>query len=285
MPQFTARSAIAAMGHDLGPDILRRCMALYAELQNGRAAGERCVPELAYGEDPRHRLDLYLPARSGPAPVLLFVHGGGFVRGDKRAPDNPFNAHVGRYAAERGFVGAVMNYRLAPSHRWPAGGDDVGRAIDWLVEHAATHGGDPTRIVACGTSAGAVHVATYLRQRGRATPLRGAILLSGLYGETPLAAQDRAYLGEDATAAVATATGADVAALRLPLLVACAEFDPPRFHAEMLALWRRIYETRGHLPRGGVVSGHNHYTMPMHLGAEDSTLGAEIESFIRDVTA
>ena len=194
------RAAIASLGSELGPAVLQRCQALFADEQARLATGlEPAARDLAYGSHPRHRLDLYA-AHSGQtvasAPVLVWVHGGGFVRGDKRSPDDPFNAHVGRWAARQGFVGVVMNYRLAPESTWPSGGEDVGAVVDWLKANVARHGGDPDRLVLVGTSAGSVHVSTFLQRRPGNRQVRGAVLLSGLYGATPLEATDRRYFGE-----------------------------------------------------------------------------------------
>jgi acetyl esterase/lipase len=215
------------------------------------------------------------------APVLVFVHGGGFLRGEKSSPDHPFSAHVGRWAARQGMLGVVINYRLAPDHVFPAGGEDVGAVTDWLRANAARHGGDPERIVLVGTSAGAVHIATHLALRG-AGGLAGAVLLSGLYGATPIEAQDSHYVKPEHLEAWGQLIE-KVAAADLPLLVACAEFDPPRFQAETLALLQRRLEVRGAMPRSHFASGHNHYSIAVHLGSSrDSRLADEILSFVAD---
>ena len=241
------------------------------------------MADLAYGPEPRQRLDLYRPAGVGPAPVLLWVHGGGFVRGEKHSPTHPYNAHIGRFAARHGLLGAVMNYRLAPGHVYPAGGEDVGLAINWLRREARQYGGDPEAIVAAGTSAGAVHIATHLQLRAGHELLRGAALLSGLYGATPLDPSDLKYFGADTAAHPGRAALDALVATRVPLFVACAEFDPPRFQAETLALLQRYLDMRGHLPRTWLAGGHNHYSMAMHLGGRDQRLANELLSFITEV--
>ena len=138
-------AAIAQFGSALGPQVLAASRALYADVQQPLLDAQPAIArDCAYGPHPRHRLDLY---RTGEAsalrPVVLFVHGGGFVQGDKSADGWP-NAAVGRWAAGQGWLGAVMNYRLAPDHGWPAGGEDVlamGRpdnfALDFLPQAAA----------------------------------------------------------------------------------------------------------------------------------------------------
>lgn len=278
------RQTIAALGSELGPDVLDQCRALFDAEQTALA---RAVPvshaDLAYGPHERHRLDLYRPRKSDPAPIIIFVHGGGFLKGDKGGADAWTNANVGRMAAEAGFVGAVINYRLAPEHVWPAGAEDVASVVGWLKENAAQYDGDPARIVLMGTSAGAVHVAGYLRLAGD-TDVRGAILLSGLYGYTPLDERDTLYYGDPISYPDRMPMEA-VASTDLPLLIACAEFDPPRFQAEFLGLMQDRLARHGTMPRGYIHSGHNHYSMAMHLGTPDRRLADEICAFAREHTA
>ncbi len=278
------RDAIAALGTDLGPDILGQCRALFDAEQVALAA---VVPvsqaDIAYGPDIRHRLDLYAPPGNAPAPILVFVHGGGFLKGDKGSADAWPNANVGRMAAQAGFLGVVINYRLAPDHGWPAGAEDVAAVVGWLKDNAAAHGGDADRIVLMGTSAGAVHVAGYLKLAG-SDAVRAAVLLSGLYGYTPLDQRDTLYYGDPALYPERMPLEA-VAATKRPLLIACAEFDPPRFQAEFLALLQDRLARHGAMPRAFIQSGHNHYSMAMHLGTADRRLADEICAFVRETTA
>jgi triacylglycerol lipase len=287
MQDPSIRAAIAALGTALGPAVLAQCMALFRDELSApaEATTHRVLRDVAYGAHVRQRLDLYRHDTEAAtrAPVFVWVHGGGFVRGEKHSPEHPFNAHVGYWAARQGWLGAVMNYRLAPEHRWPSGGEDVGAVVDWLRAQAAQHGGDPQRIVLAGTSAGSVHIATCLQRRGADLPVRGAVLLSGLYGATALEGQDAAYYG-DASLRPEQVVLEAVATSRLPLLVACAEFDPARFQAETLALLQRVLVARDRAPRSHFASGHNHYTLAMHLGTADTRLADEIVSFVHDVT-
>lgn len=277
--------AIASLGTRLGPDVLASCMSLYRGMHSG--VREPDDADCEYGSHPRQRLDVYRPNSSAvaAAPVFVWVHGGGFVRGEKRSTENPFNAHVGHFAARNGWVGVVMNYRLAPDFGWPAGGEDVGAVVDWLKENAAAHGGDPNNIFLAGTSAGAVHVATHLQLRGSSHGVRAAVLMSGLYGSTPLESTDRLYYGNDETLHAARFPLNAVVESELPLLVACAEFDPSRFQAEWLRLLSELLRKQGQLPRDHFASGHNHYTMAMHLGTADTRLSDEIVQFVREHTA
>jgi acetyl esterase/lipase len=287
MQDPSIRAAVAALGTELSPAVMQRCMALFrGELLEQARAPRRVERDVAYGMHARQRLDLYVPDDVGAGdgvPIFVWVHGGGFVRGEKSSPDHPFNAHVGRWAAREGWLGVVINYRLAPESRWPSGGEDVAAVVEWLREHGAARGGDPGRIVLAGTSAGSVHIATCLHQPGADRPVRGAVLLSGLYGSTPLERQDPVYYGAAELRPDQVSLHA-VAGNTVPLFVACAEFDPPRFQAETLALLERVLAVRGRAPRSHFASGHNHYTLAMHLGTADTRLADEIVSFVRDVT-
>ncbi len=278
------RHAIAALGNDLGPSVLEQCRALFDAEQAALAQAEPVTQaNVAYGSDARHRLDLYRLSSGENLPILVFVHGGGFLKGDKGDADDWPNANVGRMAAQAGFLGVVINYRLAPDHVWPAGAQDVAGVVAWLKDHAAHQGGDPARIVLMGTSAGAVHVAAYLKLAGSGD-VRAAILLSGLYGYTPLDSRDCLYYGDPALYPDRMPMEA-VASTDLPLLLACAEFDPPRFQAEFVSLMQDRLGRHGTMPHGTILSGHNHYSMALHLGTADRRLADEICAFVRDHTA
>lgn len=279
------RSMIEQMGTSLGPDILVRCKDVYDEEQ--KLLAEQVGPsatDVAYGPHARHRLDIFTPEGAGPFPILVFVHGGGFLKGDKGGDNDWTNANVGRMVARDGLLGIVINYRLAPDNLWPSGSEDVALAVDWLKANAANHMGDPARIILMGTSAGAVHVSGYLKLRPDAErEICGAVLMSCLYGYTPLEERDTLYYGEVEHYSGRMPLEA-VASTTLPLLVACAEFDPPRFQAEFLGLMQDRLQRHGLMPRSHIASGHNHYSMAMHLGTSDTRLADEITDFVQEVT-
>ncbi len=110
------------------------------------------------------KLDLYLPPplTAAPAPVAVYVHGGGWQEGDKNWIDRVLPAD--RLVA-RGYVVAALNYRLAPRHTWPAQIEDAKCAIRYLRAHAATYHLDPDRIGVWGESAGG-HLAALLGLAG-----------------------------------------------------------------------------------------------------------------------
>jgi acetyl esterase/lipase len=137
----------------------------------------------------RHRLDVYRPRGKGPFPVLVFLHGGGWMIGKK---DNYLGLYgygtIARCLAERGLVVVLPNYRLSPAVRHPAHIEDVARAFAWACRNARRYGGDPRRVFVGGHSAGghlAALLATdprYLRKVGLGPQaVRAVVALSGVY--------------------------------------------------------------------------------------------------------
>jgi acetyl esterase/lipase len=113
----------------------------------------------------RQLLDVFAPALSGKAdptrryPVVLFVHGGTWMVGDK---DHGGRIRaVGRSLARQGYVAVLINYRLSPGVKHPEHVKDVARAFAWVRKNVADYGGDPDRIVLAGHSAGG-HLVTLL---------------------------------------------------------------------------------------------------------------------------
>jgi acetyl esterase/lipase len=109
------------------------------------------VKNAVYGPLPRQRLDVWRMSTTPlHAPVVLYVHGGSWIMGDKREQGRPMLHEFVR----RGWIAVVPNYRLAPRHPWPAQIQDVTRALGWVKKNIATYGGDPERVVVSGGSAG-----------------------------------------------------------------------------------------------------------------------------------
>lgn len=109
------------------------------------------VRDIAYGPDPKQRLDVYRPAAPGEGrPVMVYVHGGGWVSGKKEQQGLPLMHELVR----AGWVCVAPDYRLAPQHRYPAQHDDVRATLHWVHDRVAEHGGDPSFVVVSGGSAG-----------------------------------------------------------------------------------------------------------------------------------
>ena len=150
---LTRRMAIAALAAGLGRQALAGQSAPLAATPGAAATPPEAAPDLvdlAYSDrSPRNLLDLRRPPGSGPCPVFLDIHGGGFLTGDKRQLRAP------AAVVAQGIAVARMNYRLSDQARWPAQQEDVLTAIDWLRAHATGLGLRADRIAVGGHSAGA----------------------------------------------------------------------------------------------------------------------------------
>ena len=145
--------------------------------------------DVAFGPDPRQRLDIYLP-RGGASrrPVVFFIYGGSWSSGAKGT-----YGFVGEAFAGRGYVTVIADYRLVPEVRFPTFIEDGARALAFVRGSIGRYGGDPGRIFLAGHSAGAYNAMMlaldprYLARAGvpRST-IRAAAGLSGPYDFLPL---------------------------------------------------------------------------------------------------
>ncbi|MBO9580035.1 MAG: alpha/beta hydrolase [Sphingobium sp.] len=276
------RHKLAALGVELSMDLFAVTNALFAELQPPLPEGLRVTRDHAYGPDERQRLDVFAMRGLEKAPVLVFVPGGGFVRGDKRSPTPPFYDNIGGFAARNGMIGVTMNYRLAPAHRWPAGTDDMALAVDWLRANIAQFGGDPERIYLAGTSAGAVHVGSYVALRD--ARIAGAVMISGGYDMSSIDHNDGhlAYYGDDPEIDRKASTTQGLIASDVPCLFTICEFDPAQFQKQAASLCEAWARAKGVFPRMLWLRGHNHQSSTVSIGSSEDSLGPEILRFIAD---
>jgi len=118
-----------------------------------RREGVKVHRDLSYGDHgKRNLLDVYQPEepREGGFPVLLQVHGGGWMIGEKQQQALPLMYHL----AQRGWLCVACNYRLSPKETFPAHIIDVKKTIAWIRQHAADYGGNPDFLAITGGSAG-----------------------------------------------------------------------------------------------------------------------------------
>jgi acetyl esterase/lipase len=279
---------IRALGDQIVPAAIEGTAKLYDPYHEREPyQGVKVSRDQAYGADARHLLDVFEPETSGAArPVLLFVHGGGFVAGDKHRPGSPYQDNVALWAVRHAMVGVNMTYRLAPQHPWPAGAMDVGAAVAWVQGHIAQHGGDPARIYLMGTSAGAAHAGAYtVNSRfhgGEDAGIAGLILLSGLYDMVTAPGSDLklAYFGEDEANYAAGSTLNGLTHSKVPLLLVLTEMDPPEFQRQTMVLLNQSLKQNGRLPFFVHMTGHNHLSSTMHLNTADAYLGERIQDFV-----
>lgn len=283
-PDLAAK--IAQIGRVIDPP---KSAPLYIPLQEKEPyVGVKVLRDAKYGPDERNLLDVFSPENAGtPRPVLIYVHGGGFVAGNKRAPGSPFYDNINLWAVRHGMVGVNMTYRLAPAVTWPSGAEDVGRAVDWVMANIGAYGGDPVRVYLMGNSAGATHVADYLSRAAVQKPedrrVAGAVLLSGVYD---LAAFDRPqdlkpYFGDDATRYAERSPIYGLLKSTVPLLVSQAEYDPVAFEMQALQLRDALCKSARGCQTFVILGKHNHLTQVQSINTSDTTLTRHVLSFVK----
>jgi acetyl esterase/lipase len=265
------------------------------------------VLDLAYapGDDPKQRLDLFLPAapadrRATPAPVAVFVHGGVWAMGDRKE-----HANVGRAFAAMGCLAAVMSYRLAPAAMHPAQIEDVASAVNWLVAHAAEHGGDPCHILLAGHSAGA-HLVMLLAwdpswwqaRDGEGLPLAGLAALSGIFDLAAPFGDVGQDTGKDYVARVFgpdTARWRDASPLmhlatapapilRPPVLLVMAEHDYPGIRTQTAHLAGALRAAGGE-PVVADIPDRGHDELVARIGSDGDPTTAALSRWVAATTA
>jgi triacylglycerol lipase len=277
---------VAAIGRVIDP---AKSAPLYIPLQQKEPyKGVTVARDVKYGAAERNLLDVFASDSGGaPRPVLVFVHGGGFTGGSKRAPGSPFYDNIPLWAARNGLVGVNMTYRLAPASVWPSGPEDIGRAVEWVAANIAAHGGDPNRVYLMGNSAGATHVADYVANTALRKPgslrVAGAILLSGIYdlpsfGVSP---QMQQYFGTDSTRYSERSPIHGLLKSPIPLLLSYAEHDPVPFELQTKELSEALCKS----PRGCqalvMLPKHNHLTQVQSINTEDTSLTRHVLKFVK----
>jgi len=302
----TTNSASSATYAGPPPDIAQRIRAhgavldmpftqsIYAPLLAAqRRDGVVVTRDLVYGTDARHRVDIYQPkGATKQHAVILFMHGGGFVRGDKSEKEN-----IGQYFARQGYVVAVANYRLAPQHVWPAGAQDAIFLYQWLTGNIEKFGGNRQRIFMIGESAGAAHIATAALVR-RFHPhtglhIAGVVLISGVYdvelehrarrqfGVATPDPRNEPYFGSDFERYREMSTIQLVDVPPLPVLVTYAELDLPQMQVQAGGLFTSLVTDHGFDPDLQVVRGHNHLTQVYSVNTGDESLTHLIGEFLK----
>lgn len=217
--------------------------------------------------------DVHVPRGDGPHPVLVYLHGGGWICGSPTT-----HRKLGHRFAEQGLLVVNVDYRLAPEHPFPAPFEDCLFAVEWAQREATAWGGDAARLAVGGDSAGgnlAAAVASALADAPGGSPLSAALLIYGVFdfarigegmdevaaagpladmGEKMVEMMVGSYLGSEgreAKLADARVSPLHAASKLPPSYVVCGEADPLVAQAEALA---------GALAAAGVT--HEHETIP-----------------------
>jgi acetyl esterase/lipase len=256
-------TAILALGAVITPGLMQAQSSDTFEIE--------VIRDLPYYDGPdsdprKNTLDLYQPQGRSEAPVLIFVHGGGWTSGDKA-----LYGFIGQTFAQRGFLTVVTNYRLSPEVTHPKHVQDVARAIAWVYRRIAQYGGDPERIVLMGHSAGGhlVSLVTiderYLAAEGLDTTLiRGVIPISGVYDLTKIPGFVSVFSGIPAVRWDASPV-AHVDEEQPPFLILYAQFDPSTLHSQAREFFAALTE-RDSEARLVEIPQRDHFTIIIRIG-------------------
>lgn len=231
----------------------------YAERSRAARDALACIDNLHYGEHPDETLDFYPCGKSG-APVHVFLHGG-----DWRALSKDDSGFAAPAFVAAGAAFVAVNFSPVPVTTVTGMGAQVRRALAWLWQNAAAHGGDPQRIYVCGHSSGANLVTQLLTTdwaRDFGTPpqiIKGAVLISGLGDLEPVRLSFRnrnLHLDENMVNEVSLLRR--VPGLRCPLIVAFGDGENEDYKRQSRDI-ARYWSGHGNAVALFELVGRNHY--------------------------
>ena len=222
-----------------------------------------CTLDVPYGEGDVEILDIFHPARSGPAPVLMFFHGGYWRAGDKS-----WFRFLARPFVERGAMFVIPKYGLAPRHNMDEIVEQCRRAVAWAHLHAEEYGGDSARLFISGHSAGGhitgMMLATDWAAHGGMPSdiIKGIIGISGLYDLEPIRLS---HVNEPLQLTKASAKRNSP--VRQPLsitppanLLAYGELESSEY-GRQAAAYAAALQDAGSAPVSVEIQGHHHFSV------------------------
>jgi acetyl esterase/lipase len=230
----------------------------------------------------KHKLDVYRPAGKSNLPVLVFLHGGAWTRGDRS-----LYVFLGSRMAREDFLTVIPSYRLSPKHAHPAHVDDAAAAIAWTLKNINSYGGDSRRVFLAGHSSGGHLVSLvalepgHLRRFG-ANPaaLRGVFSLSGVYDVRIAEGRPSAVFPGDREVLRAASPLTHARAGAPPFLVGYCQWD-------YLLLPQQARQFHAALKDAGAesellyVAGENHISEMVRVADEQDATAAAMLRFMR----
>lgn len=250
-------------------------------------SGVKVTLDLKYGPDTKQGFDLYQPVQpsKAPSPILVFLHGGSFVAGDKA-----MYANVGYHFAKLGITSIIMTYRLAPEYKWPIGTIDLALQLKWIRDNPdELKGSDPAKIFLFGHSAGAQHVASYIFEEEYQIEndgVSGGILASGSVYDTDILnhnadPQYYDYFGRDNKRYPVQSVLHKLDGRKVPVFVSYAEYDKDNFQYQASRIIDALYRRDGEMPMIRQVIDHNHLSEVFHFNTGSSLFGDDIIKYIQ----
>lgn len=228
--------------------------------------------DIAYGEAPGERLDVFAPEDASRASIQVFIHGGYW-----RALDKSDFSHLAEPLVAAGAVAVLVNYDLCPAVRLDAIVREVRNAIRWVYENAASFGGDPARLFVSGHSAGA-HLAAMAMAHDWAAEglpgdaIKGVFAVSGVYELAPVTRISvNAEIGLDLDCALRNSPTLRPPGPVAPLVIAVGGDEPAGWIAQSEDFYAACRK-RGVDCRFMRVPGVHHFTILDRLADGESAL-------------
>jgi arylformamidase len=241
----------------------------------------------------RQMLDVYAPAKGKDLPVVVWIHGGGWRRGDKADVHNKPQAF-----ADKGLVLVSINYRFVPSVTVNQIAGDVAKAIRWTHDHARDHGGNPNTIIVMGHSAGAQLAALvctddrYLKAEGLSlSNIKGCVPVDGDTYDVRLqiktveekrAKSYRMTFGDEESQKELSAVTHVAKGKKIPPFLILHVAEHPETKAQSERLVKAIQEA-GISAKAYPAEGKNHTTINNDLGLADDRPTQEMFAFLSAV--
>jgi len=232
--------------------------------------------DIAYGDDPTEKLDLFFPEGDiEGAPVHIFVHGGYWRMFSRK--DFSFVADT---AVKAGAITAVIGYSLMPTVRMETIVGQVRRAKHWVRDHITQYGGDAGRLTISGHSAGA-HLCTFLFDADeRQSGVRAALLLGGIYDLKPLQSsflKNEIAITDDEVSRFSPLGRRHDPDVTVSILAGEQESQP--FHSQALQFCDHLRD-QGAAVSINMVAGANHMSAMRDLGLPESQAGNALRGLI-----
>jgi arylformamidase len=249
--------------------------AIQAEIRKDCEAVRRKMPPRTerYGKSEMQVLDIFAPAGTVGVPVVVYLHGGAWLRGSRLDVAYPAPAVTGRGAAL-----VVTDFNNVSEVSLPAMIEQCREAVDWTVRNAASFGGDPDRVYLAGHSSGA-HLASCVLLGN--TALKGALVISGMYDlHAPLLSARSKYVNITPAEQDAASAMRHLGRVTCPVAVAWSVGDSPEFRRQA-QVFAAALQGMGRLASRTEVFSPNHFEEPRQLADPGSDLSAALYSLMK----
>ena len=239
---------------------------IQAEIRKDCESVRRTMPPRTerYGKSEKQELDVFAPPNATKAPVLVYLHGGAWLRGSRLDTIYPAPAVTGRGAAL-----VVPEFNNVSEVSLPTMVEQCREAVDWTVRNAASFGGDPERVYLAGHSSGA-HLASCVLLGN--PPVKGALVISGMYDlHAPLLSARSKYVKITPEELDGASAMRHLGRIHCPVAVAWSVGDSPEFRRQA-RVFSDALEGMGRLASRTEVFSPNHFEEPRQLADPNSRL-------------